>query len=862
MKRDSEHDRYVRISRFIESQTLSPEVILETLRAGRGLHDESPLWDYKAKLPSLPIMPEGARVPDHVKEEYDVDMHSIVKDVVSYYNSCGGYLVVGIDDKTRSIIGYNKSFDASDLSRKVRGATDRDIQCRYEVIEVTVEGQNHKFGLLLIPRRPDGEAPVMFEKNGPQRGGSVVYRKGFYCRRTDECRIAESLDDFTFLFNDSRRLFPLNPNFSLDVVDHNLPPRETIVSNFIGREDELKKLWEWMADQFSRIRLVWGFGGLGKTSLVYKFAESFVAASPRPFKKVVWLSAKTENYFAYKDSYEPSFRIDYSDEITFLTALLLELGALTDEITDASDNSLRRRAIEHLKIFPSLIIVDDVDTLDDTQQLRLFHNVQNLISQTNSKAVVTARKSLNVLQDIAIHMRGLKFDDFCEFLEARCRIMGINLPCSPQSQEMKSFYGVTDGSPQFAQSILRLSEGGEKFHRVLERWRGTDGEGVRRAAFEREVSRLKSPECRALLVACILSPTSNVEISTICDLSSSQVEEVIAQLRQFALVAYDSNLPGGAKIVVPTSVAMMRELVELRVTDREELKRRCKEHRRRDRPAQVVVADAISRSVALLRDNRCYDAIKVIEASLNKIENNGDLLCMLGRCLYQSGPDRYTEAEAAFGKSFNNKCVRRELFDYWVRVRKERQDWDGVVEVSERAHKATGDNAFTSLAIAALIEKGDLLAAAGQWQLAETCYHQGADRAIAIVRNNPNTPSLTDLRDNLSASVRRWVDAVRRSAGTFQGDRKVFNTAYMAVTHYNQWEAHYCEIARISLSGAMRSVESRPTPSVTSIGKLELDIKRMEKMSRHMEFSAKSVAISNFLKVAHAELLGRLDKLK
>lgn len=77
-------------------------------------------------------------------------------------------------------------------------------------------------------------------------------------------------------------------------LESSLPPRETIVIDFVGRDTELAKLRDWFADSESRRWALAGDGGKGKSALAYNFAVEIKNLAPQPFEFVFWLSANTE----------------------------------------------------------------------------------------------------------------------------------------------------------------------------------------------------------------------------------------------------------------------------------------------------------------------------------------------------------------------------------------------------------------------------------------------------------------------------------------------------------------------------------------------------------------------------------------
>ena len=59
-----------------------------------------------------------------------------------------------------------------------------------------------------------------------------------------------------------------------------LPSRETIAPRFVGRQTELESLRNWLNDPYSRVWLLAGDGGKGKTAIAYEFAVSTSVQPP------------------------------------------------------------------------------------------------------------------------------------------------------------------------------------------------------------------------------------------------------------------------------------------------------------------------------------------------------------------------------------------------------------------------------------------------------------------------------------------------------------------------------------------------------------------------------------------------------
>ena len=75
---------------YIQKGNLGKEVIEELLPDCKPHDYEKQLWDYKELLPVLPVV---VKPNNTMLSEFNFKMDEIVKDVVSFYNSYGGYLL-------------------------------------------------------------------------------------------------------------------------------------------------------------------------------------------------------------------------------------------------------------------------------------------------------------------------------------------------------------------------------------------------------------------------------------------------------------------------------------------------------------------------------------------------------------------------------------------------------------------------------------------------------------------------------------------------------------------------------------------------------------------------------------------------
>ena len=202
-------------------------------------------------------------------------------------------------------------------------------------------GQQLDIGLLLIPQRPDSAQITVMRKDGPvDANKKPLFSKGtVFLRKGDSCCRAEEPEDFQFLTSSGRRSFSFASvrSVSTPTLNNNLPPRDASFVRFVGRQSDTVELWKWFLDAYSPLKLAAGLGGVGKTTLVREFTEDVVTSSPSGIEKVVWLSAKVAVYTAIQGKYQLASRVDFTDVISLIKAILVELGEPEVNISELND---------------------------------------------------------------------------------------------------------------------------------------------------------------------------------------------------------------------------------------------------------------------------------------------------------------------------------------------------------------------------------------------------------------------------------------------------------------------------------------------------------------------------------------------
>lgn len=783
-KFDSAYERRQNIASYVKNGVLDNRVLDELVVNGIAVHDEADLWDFKRELPFNPI----EKMHDvNAKAELDAKFSNLVKDAVAFYNSHGGYIIVGVDDATRALVGFNKTFDAADLNKRVQGATGGNVETIYRLLNYDDGEKSIALGLLFIPRRPDRAAPLQFTRAAPPNSyGKMAYAAGdFYLRERDICRPAKRGEDFQFLFV-NREQFLVGMSPLAKPTDNNLPPRDHDLGRFIGRDVEISHLWSWLADPYSPVKVLSGLGGVGKTSLAYTFAERLVYQASNFFDKVVWLGAKQTTYSALKGQRVLTQRVDFGTVDSFFIELLLEVGCPASEIPESpARRQLLDLADEHLRAYSYLIIIDDVDTLDDDEQQTIFHLTHTICGQTKSKALITARRNLGAARTVYIEMGGLSENEFCDFVIDKAELLKLKLPFGRQSGQMERFFEASGGSPLFTLSILRLMMLGDSFNDAIRNFRGADGEEVRAAAFRRELGRLTTSSASILLALCYLGEASLVELTTIVGLTRYEAQKALEELQAFSMTSRSADLPGGATFRAPSTLSLMTSLIELRVADKDRIRSECQQRLTLSKNHAPFTAEAIRRTMAFLNSQEYDRAVQTAQAALEKLPNNGDLLCLLGRCFVEYGKDYASNAEENFLKASEHGCTKKELYDGWVRLKEIREDWKGMMDVCDRGVRETGSSRYFVAKLRAMRNLGDARSRIGHYEEAEKLYRVALDASTDMLRTFMGSTEKSQVRAAQESLVYRWLGSVKMLSGQTNNELRFFGACVRAASQYS-----------------------------------------------------------------------------
>ena len=477
-----------------------------------------------------------------------------------------------------------------------------------------------------------------------------------------------------------------------------LPPRESISPQFIGREDELAKLRDWLLDPNSRVWLLAGDGGKGKTAIAYQFATLIQQQSPKPFEFIIWLSAKQRHFVERKISNisDP----DFSDLESALNYILTEYG-LPEELSKDIDEK-KRAVLEYMEELPALIILDDINSLEGDIVNSLSFFMSEAV-KTRSKFLFTSRLIPFGMDTLTTQISGFppQSDDGRRFVGSRVRLFGLDTTAF-DTQTIDEVLTVTDGSPLYIEDLLRLALLGDNLRQVCAEWKDRKGAAARKYALGREFDRI-TPDARVVLLAAALynAPVSTSEIAVAAgrEFDGDRVRIALGELQNLFLVPKPRIVEDIPRFTLNQNT---RELV-LEVTrstnpDRFErvsaaVKAASGRRPRRDRQDRIVVGSYIRQAVSLVKLEKFGEAEETIKRGLEDLPETPDLYGQLGWVYRRWMPSaRVIDARACFKRAAALNCTSREMYYHWCQLEKEDGGWTRMAEAATTGLKVLKDN--------------------------------------------------------------------------------------------------------------------------------------------------------------------------
>lgn len=465
-------------------------------------------------------------------------------------------------------------------------------------------------------------------------------------------------------------------------LENSLPPRESVVTRFVGRQRELDALRSWVRDPASRRHVLEGAGGKGKSAIAYQLADEVCELALPPFEIVIWMSAKRRRF--EEGVVVPIEAPHFWSLETALNKLLCDYGL--PEKTALDLMAKREEALKQLRYLPALVVIDDVDSLEASNEDAIdFFAVD--ASSTPSKIMVTSRRQLFGWGHVTTVVEGFDHKDGRDFIQSRIDL--FNLPREAFTrQRMAEILRITDGSPLYIEDLVRVCLV-QPIDSVIPTWAAEGGDKAREFALGREFEGL-SDAAKEILLACCLSEgsVSVPELEAITGFESEKVTSGVRELQRLFLMLWPKYIEGVERFDVNLNI---RTLVR-KVMGNSDAARRILGALRTlsgEQESSVLlrrkIRGFVRQALVLAGAGHQGQAEATLQEGLRRYANDADLLGQTGRLYKNWQPQaRLTDARKNFKRSAQLKCKSEDMYWHWAQMEIQQQEWTKAAEAAEK----------------------------------------------------------------------------------------------------------------------------------------------------------------------------------
>lgn len=416
---------------------------------------------------------------------------------------------------------------------------------------------------------------------------SIRNRKGLWRLKGQTLSITKS-EDFTLNISENS-FFDIQPyentrgyklievdNLRKDIVFHNVPVRQTDI--FEGRDEELKILREWYSDEDSRVCLVYGDGGYGKTTFILESLNDLIEGNfdidnNLPLY-ICYYSAKmtmwTEDGLEHFRSKTPIIDDCVREIVKSQQELSKEWYQTGGKALVNKARSLLEK--QDVKRNDILLIIDNTETMAQSSiEVKELSELIKYISKNISRVILTSRRR-EVVQAEPISIEGLKESEGVELIrnlaiqynatalqkagESRLRKVAVKLMNKPLLIEAYVKY--------MKHSNSSINDGLERFYKV-------SNEDLLNFLYEDAWLRMNELQREVFLVAIFLnSEIDNRVLNKICQLVELNIQEFTQAYEETYFAEIRDYVTGFFFKIVPLAkIFFSKKLLEYLVKDQE-----------------------------------------------------------------------------------------------------------------------------------------------------------------------------------------------------------------------------------------------------------------------------------------------------
>jgi hypothetical protein len=188
----------------------------------------------------------------------------------------------------------------------------------------------------------------------------------------------------------------------------------------------------------------------------------------------------------------------------------------------------------------------------------------------------------------------------------------------------------------------------------------------------------------------LLSRARIEEIRSICSLTSNEIDEELAALKEYHLYSARDTPVSGTVLEIPEPIRLMHDVTSASLIKqrRDKIASECARIRKNETDPGRSVALVISQTVTYWKAQQYDLAISYLGEEINKHKRAGELYCLRARTRMMKGRDHYKQADEDFVLAERFGCDKFALLKHWSSLKVRIGDWRGVCRVIERTDGA------------------------------------------------------------------------------------------------------------------------------------------------------------------------------
>jgi len=523
----------------LERMLKEVDLSLDALRFLLGCACECEWLDYKSDL----------------KLESDKEIGCFAKDALAMKNVGGGYILVGVEDKTWKPIGIPSplAYDSKMLRDKIRKASGVDLEINIVHHHLQIGSEYKLLAVIFIRssrKRGKRRIPTLVREDFHPRESFGLRHGEIYVRRNDSTERLQSDADLEELLD------RLEGQSDEDAITASGEASPFAVSNglylllekgyntFVAR----KTLREQIVDAVTRDPRIWivnvhGPGGVGKSALVTWATYEFYERRAGLFESIIHLSAKET--MLTQTGIRPCARTLYS-----LDDLLDRILTTFEEKPPAELDKKKEAALDILSAWETLLVLDNMETVSDG---RIMDFLRALPAVSRSKVLLTSRQRTGGWE-LAVPVPELDLEETREFLSVKSREMSVDFPVDAETCRMVR--EISGGLPLAIHWIIGRYKIKPDLDIALEAMQSRDSP-VLEFSF-RNIWRSLSPDAQAVLavVSIFDGPPTIQQLAIATEWNPERIERAVMELGDVTLLTRATQQADGRIVHIALPITL------------------------------------------------------------------------------------------------------------------------------------------------------------------------------------------------------------------------------------------------------------------------------------------------------------------